>query len=215
MTLALRPSFNRESFEILLTREGSGPSSIEQEQGVVDLGAGSIKTRVLKYKTPGSRISVQRYRLPADDVRRSTDARELTFGNGKKKFSISQAGLAAVIRALDTCVADLRKHWNADAAPAAKATSAQGDIRGLFTPNDYPAIALTEQLEGQATFTLLVDEKGKVAGCDLVKPSGVPALDVMGCEVLRKRAQFNPARDATGQPVRSTVVSPPVRWRVE
>jgi protein TonB len=59
---------------------------------------------------------------------------------------------------------------------------------------------------------LLVDEAGKVAGCDVLSPSGIPALDIMGCQVIRNRARFTPALDATGKPVRSTVVTPPIIW---
>lgn len=212
--LAIRPAFNRESFEFLISREGSGPSSVEEEAGSVDLGNGAIKTRVLLYKTPGTRMSVQRYRIKADELRAAIAARTLTFTIGAKSRQFAVGGLAPIVAALDTCLADLRRHWNAEVVAPTVAKSAIGDLRSLFTSDDYPAIALLEGREGAATFMLLVDEKGKVAGCDLVVPSGVPILDVMGCEVFRKRAKFDPARNAAGQPVRDTVVSPPVRWRI-
>ena len=210
----VRPSFNKESFELMISREGSGPSSIEQDSGAVDFGSGPIKTQVLRYKTPDSRISVQRYRVSADELRRKLNAREVMLSIGSKSMRFSLQGFAQVVKALDTCLADLRQHWNSDTALGTGAKSAKGDVRRLFTGDDYPAIALLENHEGQATFILLVDEKGKVAGCDLARPSGVPVLDVMGCEVFRKRARFTPARNAAGQPVRDTVVSPPVRWKI-
>jgi periplasmic protein TonB len=59
---------------------------------------------------------------------------------------------------------------------------------------------------------LLINEAGKVAGCDVLTPSGIPALDIMGCQVIRSRAKFTPAVDANGKPVRSTVVTPPIVW---
>lgn len=211
-TFGIRPAFNKESFELMLSREGSGPTSIEQEPGTVDFGAGPIKTRVLRYKTPGSKLSVQRYRLAAEEVRRASNARQLTLKIGNKTVSLAVSGLGPLIKALDTCLADLRQYWNSDTTPATVAVSARGDLRRIFTGNEYPSLALIESLEGEATFTLLVDERGRVAGCDLAKPSGVPVLDVMGCEVFRKRARFKPARNAAGDPVRDTVTSPPVRW---
>jgi hypothetical protein len=36
----------------------------------------------------------------------------------------------------------------------------------------------------------------------------------MGCQVIRKRAKFTPARDAAGKPVRDSYVTPPVAWRL-
>lgn len=68
--------------------------------------------------------------------------------------------------------------------------------------------------EGDAQFLLLIDENGKVAGCHVLIASGVPALDAMGCSVIRNRARFKPAVDSAGKPTRSTVVTPKVSWRL-
>ena len=72
--------------------------------------------------------------------------------------------------------------------------------------------AMLRSQEGKAQFLLLIDESGKVAGCDVLVASGVPAFDVMGCQVIRDKAKFSPAREAKGAAVRSTVVTPPVKW---
>jgi len=37
----------------------------------------------------------------------------------------------------------------------------------------------------------------------------------MSCQVIRKRAKFTPARDAEGHSVRSSVITPPIVWRME
>jgi protein TonB len=68
--------------------------------------------------------------------------------------------------------------------------------------------------EGTVQFLLLVDEKGAVAGCHIEKPSGVPILDAAGCQVIRERLKLTPARDAQGRPVRSSLVTPPITWRL-
>jgi protein TonB len=80
-------------------------------------------------------------------------------------------------------------------------------VRTVFTANDYPSEALNRGQEGDAQFLLLIDENGKVAGCHVLIASGVPALDAMGCSVIRKRARFKPAVDSAGKPTRSTVVT--------
>jgi hypothetical protein len=33
--------------------------------------------------------------------------------------------------------------------------------------------------------------------------------------VIQERAKFTPATDKSGKPVRSTVITPPINWRVE
>ena len=43
---------------------------------------------------------------------------------------------------------------------------------------------------------------------------GLPVLDAMGCQVIRERAKFTPALDRGGKPIRSTYVTPPIRWRM-
>jgi len=53
-----------------------------------------------------------------------------------------------------------------------------------------------------------------VAGCHLLLASGVPVLDAMGCVVIQERARFQPALDSSGKPVRSTFITPKIRWRI-
>ncbi len=68
--------------------------------------------------------------------------------------------------------------------------------------------------EGSAQFLLLINEKGSVAGCQVLKPSGVPVFDALGCQVITKRAKFTPALDAAGKPMRSSVTTPEIVWRL-
>jgi protein TonB len=63
-------------------------------------------------------------------------------------------------------------------------------------------------------FLVLVNETGGVAGCDVVLSSGNPLLDAMGCQVIRKRARFTPALDASGKPARDSVITPEVIWQM-
>ena len=116
---------------------------------------------------------------------------------------------------LSSCVADLKRYWNMDGAEvAAVATPPKGDVRSVFSSADYPDEALARGQEGRAQFLLLIDETGKVAACNVILPSGIPALDAMGCIAIQTRAKFRPARDHSGKTIKSTVVTPPVVWRM-
>jgi protein TonB len=74
---------------------------------------------------------------------------------------------------------------------------------------------MSREQGGKVQFLLLIDEQGKVASCDVMSPSGIPALDAMGCQVIRQRAKFRPALGGDGTPIRSAVVTPPVIWTMD
>jgi TonB family protein len=134
---------------------------------------------------------------------------------GKGHFSFSLANMPALLKGLEQCTRDLKRYWHMrDVDDGSIATPAKGDIRGVFTSGDYPSEALNRSQEGGGQFLLLIDEKGKVAGCHVVQASGLPALDAMGCQVIRERAKFTPAQDRAGKPIRSTYVTPRVIWRM-
>lgn len=123
--------------------------------------------------------------------------------------------MPALLDALQKCTADLQQYWNMDkkTAPRLK-NDARGDLRSIFSPNDYPTEAIAKSQGGTVQYQLLVDESGAVAGCDVRVQSGVPILDVVGCEVIKQKLKFSPAIDMNGKPVRTVVTTPPIVWRM-
>ena len=95
------------------------------------------------------------------------------------------------------------------------AQSARGDLRTLFSADDYPAAAQAAEAQGTAQATLTISPSGQVIGCSLVRSTGNGALDSATCNILRRRAKFTPARDSNGQPTTDTVTTPPIVWRLE
>jgi TonB family protein len=89
-----------------------------------------------------------------------------------------------------------------------------GDVRGIFTANDYPVDAFESGQGGTAQFLLMIGEGGRVMDCTAVRSSGVASLDAMGCQVLRERARFKPATDTNGRPAKDTFVTPVINWRI-
>ncbi|MES2904361.1 MAG: energy transducer TonB [Pseudomonadota bacterium] len=124
-------------------------------------------------------------------------------------------GGASLNKALDTCMADLRKYWgmiDGQLPVPAIANQPTGDVRGVFRHEDYPDDAITAGQSGNTSFTLMIDERGGVMDCAVRESSGVATLDAMGCQVLRERARFISAKDAAGKPVKSVYLTPPIRW---
>jgi protein TonB len=95
------------------------------------------------------------------------------------------------------------------------AQSAKGDLRTLFTPDDYPASAQSAGAEGTSQAEITIGTDGRVVGCNIVRSSGNTALDQTTCNILRRRAKFTPARDSNGNPTTDSITTPPITWRLE
>jgi protein TonB len=95
------------------------------------------------------------------------------------------------------------------------AQSAKGDLRTLFSADDYPAAAQAAGAEGTAQAELTVGPSGQVVGCNLVRSTGNSSLDQATCNILRRRAKFTPARDSSGNATTDTIQTPPIVWRLE
>ena len=129
--------------------------------------------------------------------------------------ALAIGGGASLAKAIETCMTDLRKHWGmVDGALPEPAIANQptGDVRGVFRHEDYPEDAIAAEQSGTTSFTLMVDEKGAVMDCAIRQSSGIATLDAMGCQVLRERAKFIPARDLAGKPIKSIFLTPSIRW---
>jgi TonB family protein len=216
ITLMIRPSPTGETYEILVARKDVSPEFAEELKGSVDFGRGPIKAWLLHYRTPEKHLDVYQFRISAVEMAQARSAASVTLRiNDAPDFAFSLASMPQLLKGLDACTADLKTYWNMDGEKDGRiAVPSKGDVRHLFVPEDYPSEAMALRQGGRAQFLLLVDEKGKVAGCNVVLASGVPALDAMGCAILQERAAFSPALDRAGKPVRSTFVTPPVQWRI-
>ncbi|GAA4003660.1 TonB family protein [Sphingomonas humi] len=76
-------------------------------------------------------------------------------------------------------------------------------LASLITADDYPASALYARQEGKVRVSIDVDERGGVSDCTMIVSSGFPLLDNATCRLMRARAKFAPAQDASGNPAPS------------
>jgi TonB family protein len=216
ITLIIRPVPMGETYELQLIRKNAGPSSAEEGAGSVDFGAGPIAGSVLHFGSVADKLDIFQFRMATAQIQQARSASKVTFRTAHRPdATFSLTSMAALLSGLEECNKDLRRYWNVDNKTGINVTKpAGGDVRRIFTDSDYPDDALLETKEGTAQFLLFIDTGGKVAACNVLKPSGVALLDAMGCQVIRKRAKFAPARDAGGKPVRDSYVTPPVAWRI-
>lgn len=191
-------------------------------------GRGSAKATALLY--PAKKEGMRRLFavLPNTLVERAMTSGSINIWigsapeTGRVQANSARANLAlgpttALRKALDTCMADLRKTWgmvDGKLPVPAKASQAQGDVRGIFRYTDYPEDALAANQSGTARYLLMIGRDGSVMDCVVSESSGVASLDVMGCQVIRERARFKPAIDANGKPALDTYMTPPISWKL-
>jgi TonB family protein len=92
------------------------------------------------------------------------------------------------------------------------AQSAKGEIRTLFSSDDYPDEALQHGDQGKVQARLSINTHGRVTHCSIIRSSRHASLDNATCNILKRRAQFAPARDANGKAVPDSVVTPLITW---
>jgi len=128
--------------------------------------------------------------------------------------------IIAVVAALAIWTA--QQQWTQDSnPPVARETghegprSASGDVRTVFSADDYPIEAQRKGEEGTVQARLDVDARGRVSRCTVIRSSGSVSLDSATCRILERRARFTPARDVNGKAVVDSYVTPPIRWQLE
>lgn len=100
-------------------------------------------------------------------------------------------------------------------APVAGSATAAPRIGtvALFSEDDYPIAALHLGEQGTVQVELLIGKLGRVENCRILQSSNSAALDVATCNILRRRARYSPARDASGQPVEDRLTVK-IRWQL-
>ena len=89
-----------------------------------------------------------------------------------------------------------------------------GDVRMLFSSDDYPVDAMQNGWQGTVVVDLRIDAKGQPRRCEIVRTSGHQSLDVATCNIMLIRARFIPAKDSNGDPVEDVFRTPPIMWRL-
>ncbi len=204
-----------DTYQLLIGRKRGHSDFPEELQGTVNFGSGPAAVWLLRYANSMSGETIEKFRITASQMAEARTARTVTFHiQERQDLSFVLADMAALLAGMDKCSADLRNFWNMGEKSSLIAIPAKGSVRAIFTDGDYPKLAYLRAQEGTAQYLLLIDEKGTVAGCDLIRATGVPILDLMGCAAFQKRAKFRPAQDSAGKRVRSSLVTPPITWRM-
>lgn len=123
---------------------------------------------------------------------------------GKQPIVIETGSMGNPMAALTACTDDLLRGWKVDVEAHQKlsrpATPASNPGRWLSS-NDYPPGMLAGGYQGIVHFRLIVDATGKPSSCHIQQSTRPAEFDNAVCKGIMRRAKFEPALDAAGQPV--------------
>ena len=204
-----------DTYQLFVGRKRRHSDHPEELQATVNFGSGPAAVWILRYANSTGGETIEKFRITASQMAEARSAHSLTLHiQGGQDLILGLADMPELMAGMDKCTADLRNFWNMGEKSSVIAVPARGSVRAVFTDADFPKLAYVRSQEGTSQYLLLIDEKGSVGGCDLIRPSGVPILDLMGCAALQKRARFRPAQDSAGKRIRSWIVTPPIIWRM-
>lgn len=89
----------------------------------------------------------------------------------------------------------------------------RGNPGNWIRNSDYRSSWINRGFEGVAGFTLDIDTNGRVSNCTITRSTGHSQLDDATCRLLRGRARFTAAKDASGNTVAGTFSSS-VKWDI-
>ncbi len=105
-----------------------------------------------------------------------------------------------MIIAVKLALASFLLSMTAGANPtSALAPTPRAPLASLVTVNDYPAQAMANGQSGSVRFRLDIGADGRVSMCTILRSTRSSILDATTCRLMRSRARFTPARDASGQ----------------
>ncbi|HYE27121.1 MAG TPA: energy transducer TonB [Allosphingosinicella sp.] len=215
ITLAFRPSPSGSVVRLVVVRPGRGPPA-HYFNVTTNISGHRAKTTGLRFASARAKQDVIWINLERSDFDALPAAGEIAIRAGgviNERFALP--GIGAVLKGLDECNADLRRHWNVGAAGTPLASYAQPvrPLAAYFSDSDYPGQAVFDGASGRSEMMLMIDETGALKDCLIEQTSGIASLDATACAVLIQRARFRPARDPDGRPVRS-VLTASVVWRM-
>lgn len=95
----------------------------------------------------------------------------------------------------------------------AVAAKPRNDPSRWLTNDDYKPGWARQELTGLAKFRLDIAANGKVTGCTVIGSTGHAALDEATCNLVTRRARFEPARGTSGEAVAGSYVGS-VLWEL-
>lgn len=140
-------------------------------------------------------------------VERQKAVKFVTIGSPLRRHMTLQTGsMRAPLEALDKCIDNLMTTWGIDVE---KHKTLSRKVRPQQSPgkwvvsSDYPVDMLSKGQPAIVDFRLSVGPDGLPTACHIQSTTRPKEFDDAVCKSVMRRAKFDPALDATGQPLAS------------
>ena len=211
--LMLKPAMLGDSLEIIVTKSTSASSDPRSGKAALSIWGtpSAAETYFTAYSTANARlirIWIKEDAIPLSTVRGTLqiDAKH----EGRHLFAIP--GIEQALPILSKCLGQLRTAYKvSDTDLAAIVTKPKAELAAFFSTEDYPSEAWSTGKGGTVGVLIWVEATGRVSTCEVIETSAAAVLEKATCDVLIKRAKFNPAKDAAGRTVRAPSFGR-VRW---
>jgi TonB family protein len=125
---------------------------------------------------------------------------------GGRDVRLDTGSLGDALKVLNECSLDLLRDWGLDPERHLTAQNMprwinQAALTRKIVAN-YPSAGLAQGEQAIMRMRVIVSAEGTVENCTILKSTSTTKLESPACEVMQ-RAQFEPARDALGEPFRS------------
>lgn len=140
----------------------------------------------------------------------ASQARFVELQQGSRVVRLNTGPMGEAVKVLNQCTLDLLRDWGLDperhlTAQIMPRWTNQAALTRKIIAN-YPRAGLAQGEQAIMRMRVIVSAEGTVESCTIMKSTNTTKLESPACEVMA-RAEFEPARDAAGQPLRSFYVT--------
>ncbi len=186
-----------------------GPDEAEQRSAFRDGTAGDVPAiffnRWIRIASPSGEES-----SPIDSAREAATNSLHVHVRGFPPFVLETGSMGPPLSALRQCTDELLDHWEIDVEKHRSLSRRATPTRppaSWFSSNDYPGGAVVRGEGAIVHFRLIVDARGEVRDCRIQRSTQGEAFKTAVCDAIRRRARFQPALDAEGNPIQSYYVN--------
>ncbi len=148
--------------------------------------------------------------LPLLDSAGAAGIETLTLSQkGRDPVRLDLGSLDAPVAAMNRCMEDLVEHWGFDLERQRQIVTPpeilNAEMVARYVSQEYPRDALRAGAQANFFLRLTIDEMGEIEDCKLVNQTLAKDFDMARhpCTMFTRHARIEPARDATGQAMRT------------
>lgn len=191
---------------IVFTSRGSGEPGMG-EKGHITLGTERIAKSFNSFRLVGKPIRRIETIVKRSDLAGAVPSEIVSVDvPGEVKETFAVPGIQSALDVLGDCTLKLGAAWGIPIEQQRRMKTVAKISRPPFTSFDFPDVALKKDMNGRTQVRVTVGDNGRPLDCFPLKSTPDPVFARTSCNVLMKRARFQPAVDIDGKPMKSIYI---------